>query len=594
MKTERPWDPEVCSLAGVVFARAAQTPDKPAFTLLRTGRAAEVVSCRELAHGVRAAAGRLQREGLERGGRVVLVFATDRASILTFYGILAAGGVPVPYPPPFSLKAGELDAYDAALDAVLRDCGATLLVAPARTMLVLRGSLERAHPGLRLLTPGPEGEGAASLPDLSPDDPALLQYTSGTTGRPKGVRLTHGNLLANAEAIRLAIDPIPEDVTVSWLPLFHDMGLIGTLITTHYGGVPLVLMRPQAFVKDPASWLRAISDHSGTITVAPNFAFHLCVQRVRSDQAEGLDLRSLRIALNGAEPVNVRAVERFHAAFSGNGLRSHVVRPVYGLAEATLAVTFSGPGPCRTDTVDAGRLERVRVAVPARAGARRRTLVSVGRPLHGVAVRIIDEHGQHLPEREVGEILVRGPSVMLGYHGQAAATAEVLARGWLRTGDLGYLADSELYVTGRGKDVIIRYGRNYDPQDLEALASEVDGVRTGSVAAFAVAGARGDGVVLVAETRLEDPAALAAAEREICRRLLRAFQFRPDEVYLVPPGVVPRTTSGKVRRRLCRERLLAGRLLARHRGTWWHVQRRVVRSAVAWLREVVRERLGGG
>jgi len=594
MRTEPPWDPDVQSLAGVVFARAAQTPDKLAFRLIHHGRDPEAVTCRELAHAARAVAGRLQREGLEPGGRVLLVFPTDRASIETFYGILVAGGVPVPYAPPFSLKEGELEAYEAALLAVLRDSQAKLLVAPARTLLVLRAALDRELPGVRLLSPGPDGEGASELPDLGPDDPALLQYTSGTTGRPKGVRLSHGNVLSNAEAIRRAIDPVPDDLTVTWLPLFHDMGLIGTLITTHYGRVPLVLMPPQAFVKDPGRWLRAISEHRGTITVAPNFAFHLCVQRVRREQLDGVDLGSLRIGLNGAEPVNTAAMGRFHAAFSRHGLRNHVVRPVYGLAEATLAVTFSPVGPCRTDTVDADRLERTRRAVPARPGTRRRTLVSVGRPLWGVAVRIVDEHDQPLPAREVGQIVVRGGSVMGGYHERPAKTAEALRGGWLHTGDLGYRADGDLYVTGREKDIIIRYGRNFDPQDLEALATEVDGVRTGSVAAFSVSGARGDGVVLVAETKLEEPEVLAGVEREICRRLLKAFQFRPDEVYLVPPGVVPRTTSGKVRRRLCRERLLAGKLLARHRGTWWHVQRRVVRSAVAWLRAAWRERVGRG
>jgi acyl-CoA synthetase (AMP-forming)/AMP-acid ligase II len=392
-----------------------------------------------------------------------------------------------------------------------------------------------------------------------PGECALLQYTSGSTSRPKGVPLTHGNILANAACIADAI-AFESSACVSWLPLHHDMGLIGAALTGLYTRTPLLLMPTTLFVKEPASWLRAIGTFHATITLAPNFAFAHAVRYAPLELLEGISLSTLRTALNGAEPVDVAAVEAFEKKFAAVGLRPGVIRPVYGLAESALAVTFSDEGERIVDIVDAGLLENEARAVPAASGGRARSFVSVGRPLRTQSIRIRGENGLALPERTVGEVFVSGPSVMHGYHNRPEETARTVKDGWVRTGDLGYVADGRLYLTGRLKDLIIRHGRNYHPPDIELVIAATEGVIRGGSVAFGLHDAVDPQVIVVAETRMRQGADLDALARLIRARCHDAFLFGPDDVCLVPAGGIPRTTSGKVRRHECRQLYLSASL----------------------------------
>ena len=292
--------------------------------------------------------------------------------------------------------------------------------------------------------------------------------------------------------------------------------------------------------------------------MAPNFAFRYCVRAIDLDDIANVRLDCLRIALNGAEPVDPVAVQRFEEKFEPLGLRKGTVCPVYGLAESTLAVTFSEPGPLVLDTVNADRIELDGEAVQAASQDRSRTLVSVGQPVPGLQVRVVDEAGQTLPERHVGEIVVKGASVMKGYYRHPVETDEALRSGWLYTGDLGYQAEGRLYIAGRRKDLIIRHGRNYHPEDIEFQVTRIAGIGERSAVAFSIEREGATVLVVVAETRLRDAETLAATKRNVCLQVHHAFLFGPDEVRFVKPGTIPRTTSGKVRRQETKRRYLNG------------------------------------
>jgi fatty-acyl-CoA synthase len=347
------------------------------------------------------------------------------------------------------------------------------------------------------------------------------------------------------------------------MPLYHDMGLIGFVITALSAGASLVLMSPQRFVSDPSLWMHAISDHRATITGGPNFAYALTCRILGSGSAGDLDLSSLRLALNGAEPVDYEVMNEFVRVGKTYGLKARVPYPVYGLAEATLAVTFPRPGRrYRLDYVSRKGIEEEGKAEPADPGEEgTRTLVSLGTPLEGVEISIVKEDGTEAVERDVGEVCVRGASVMQGYWGDAAATAETLIGGRLHTGDLGYLAGGELYLVGRIKDMVIIGGRNLFPEDVERCAEQVSGIRKGNVVAFGITTRRGrERLVLVSETRLSCCDAATEAAKAVSSAVREEIGVPVREVVLVPAGSLPKTSSGKKRRFLCRDLYLGRKL----------------------------------
>ena len=499
---------------------------------------------------LRAARG-LAEAGVRPGDRVGIMAQTTPSTVLTFLGCWAAGAVAVPLPLP--MRAVEPRSFMEQSRRRLEKVGAEVLVLPGAFIPLVEdlGGDFRMVAGEELdrrgeFVPAPAGR----------TDVALVQFTSGSTSEPRGVVLTHGNILANASAIIERLRVTNRDTVVSWMPLYHDMGLIGFLITALSAGCTLVLMSPQRFVADPSLWMRAVSDHRATITGGPNFAFALSTRVLRTDRAEGLDLSSLRLALNGAEPIDPQALEEFVEAGAAYGLRPEVPYPVYGLAEATLAVTFPPPGrKYQVDYINRRRVEEAGRAEPCAPGdGDARCMVSLGSPLAGLEVRIVKEDGSPGGERDVGEVCVRGPSLMQGYWGDAAATAEALRGGWLHTGDLGYLAGGELFLVGRIKDMVIIGGRNLFPEDVERCAERVEGMRKGNAVAFGVTTPRGrERLVLVGETRLTCPQAAMETAKAVSSAVREEIGVPVREVVLVPAGTLPKTSSGKKRRFLCRE-----------------------------------------
>ncbi len=377
--------------------------------------------------------------------------------------------------------------------------------------------------------------------------------------------LTHDNLLANLRAIAAGLALEPTDVGVSWLPLYHDMGLIGSWLLCLHHALPLTLLPPTAFLARPERWLWAIHERRATLSGAPNFAYELCARRLPDAAIEGLDLSCWRAALNGAEPVSPATLDRFSARFGPAGFRRQALLPVYGLAECAVALSFPplGRGP-RIDRVSRRHLERDARALPAADDdATAVELVSVGRELPEHELRIVDQAGGELGERSVGRLLFRGPSATAGYYRNPEATAAItLPGGWLDSGDLAYRADGEIHVCGRRKDLIIKAGRNLAPQEIEQAAADVEGIRRGCVVAFGVPSpALGtEALVVVAETRVVDPVAREQLASALVAHLAEAVDVPPDEVVLVAPGSVPKTSSGKLRRSAARQLFLSGTL----------------------------------
>ena len=504
-------------------------------------------------------AGALRATGLRRGDLVGLVLPDAEQFLTTLFGASIAGLTPASLYPPASTS--DLPRYLELTASILRASGARAVI----TTRALAPSFEEARrlcPELALVLCADSLDGPAVEPDRLPalDDIALVQYTSGSTSSPKGVALSHANLSANIAAFSgpSAIAASGEDVGVSWLPLNHDMGLVGMALGALYTDRRCILLPPEAFVRRPTEWLRAITRHRGTISFAPNFAYDLCVRRVKD--LAGLDLSTWRVAGCGAEPIHPPTLAAFAEKFAPAGFRDTSFLTCYGLAEHVLAATFPPRGRRpRTEIVSADALTGARVAVPADGAGASLALVSCGSALPGHRLQIVDEDGGVAEERHVGEILLKGPSVMLGYYKQEALTEQTIRDGWLHTGDLGYLAGGELFVCGRAKDLIIVNGRKYHPQDLEWAIDGLGGVRRGRVVAFGASeSGHADRVVIVVE-----PSGTVAADvltDTIRREISSLFGLYVDEVAIVRSGTVGRTTSGKVQRSATKARYERGEL----------------------------------
>ncbi len=504
----------------------------------------------------------LQQAGLRAGDPVALMFPTHPDLLIAFFGVMLAGGVPVPLYPP--LRPSELGEYWRRQTGILRNCGARLmLVAPAlfehrHAIGALAGSVER------LLTVASLREAHAQPEPVSRrgDDLAMLQYTSGSTADPKGVMLTHHNLLANIRIMGRQVDASAKDTFVSWLPLYHDMGLIGAWLGSLYFGIPLILMPPQSFLLHPEQWLRAIHRFRATLSAAPNFAYELCLHRVEENMLSDLDLRCLRICFCGAEPVFPETLERFIARFARFGLSPGALLPVYGLAENSLGLTFPPPGRgVRVLRVRQDRFLRHGDAVatddPGEPSLR---FVSCGAPLPEHELRIVDEYDHALPDGQQGRIQFQGPSASAGYFRNPSLTRQLLHDVWRDSGDLGFLSEGELYLTGRVKDVIIRAGQHLHPQVIEQAVGEVPGIRRGRVAAFGTHSQGTERLVVVAETRATDPAQRQALQQAVNAAVQACAGAPADEVVLAAPGTILKTSSGKLRRSACRSAFETGRL----------------------------------
>jgi acyl-CoA synthetase (AMP-forming)/AMP-acid ligase II len=549
------------SLVGMLERASAH--DDIGLRLLDRGERATVTSWPEIVDRARSVCGCLQRAGVAEGDRVALIYPTSMGFIDAYFGTMLAGAIPVPLYPPVRLQ--RLREYSERTARMLDAVGARLVLADNRVRPVLGEAVSAAEPPLGCRTLRELDEGPPTIIHRAGSDLAMIQFSSGTTVDPKPVALSHRAVVSQVIALN-SHWPDGDDVVhsgVSWLPLYHDMGLIGCIISALERPGWLTLIPPEVFLFRPAVWLRAISTTRATISVAPNFAYSLCVDRIKNDQLEGVDLSSWRVALCGAEPVVPRVLRRFVDRFAAVGFRPEALTPVYGLSEATLAVTFSDLGrPFSSRRFDREELSRTGRAEPADDGIE---LVSLGRPLPGVELRIVDDDGRDVPDGRVGTVLVSGSSVMEGYFGRDDATREVLRDGWLDTGDLGFRLDGELFLTGRKKDAIILRGLSHSPTEIEAAADEVEGVRTGCTAAvsFLPDGADGEVLLLLVETRGGREEVDREALAETCRTAVRrATGLSVDLVEVLEPGTLPRTSSGKLRRAEALRLYLAGELQA--------------------------------
>jgi acyl-CoA synthetase (AMP-forming)/AMP-acid ligase II len=541
-----------------------------------------------------AVCGGLQALGVERGDRVALVFPTCPEFFAAFFGALLAGAVPVPLYPP--VRLGRMAEYIRRTARMLELTRARLVLADPRVKRILGEAVAAAKPagGCRTLDELPRGSAAPVHPD--PSDLALVQFSSGTTVEPKPVALSHRAVVAQVEILNGVWKDTPElrHSGVSWLPLYHDMGLIGCVFPSLARDAELTLIGPELFVSRPALWLRALSRYRATISPAPNFAYGLCVTRVSDADMEGVDLSSWTTALNGAEAVAPSVLRAFCDRFARWGFRPEALTPVYGLSEAALAVTFSDLGrPFHSERFDREALSREGIAQTAGEG---REIVSVGRPLPGFRLRIAGEAGRELPDGHVGRVWTAGPSLMDGYLDDPAATARALRDGWLDTGDLGFLHGGELYLTGRAKDVVILRGRNHSPEEIERAVEGVSGVRTGCVAAasWLPEDAPGEVLALFVEAARQASPAERRALPEACRAaVLAATGLAVDRVIPLVPGTLPRTSSGKIRRAEALRLYLAGELAPPDRVTPLRLAGTVARSSLAYAKLRLKRRARG-
>jgi len=576
------------------LARAAERTGY-GFTFVQDDRTEEEWTWARLEERARQIGMAMQERGMKKGDRVALVLPASNEFVPTFLGIVQGGGVPVPLYPPMGM--GQLGGYLDHAKHIVSASRAGHLITNTQIKAVL-GKLHDAAPSMSAMLTVADLAGDASLmkdPGLAPEDTCFIQFTSGSTSAPKGVVVTHENLHHNCAAVmRDGLATGGEDRGVSWLPLFHDMGLIGFVLAPIHHRVPVTFISPLSFLKRPVTWLEYLSKHRGTITYGPNFSYAIATKRIRDKDLEGLDLSCVRIAGCGAEPIQADTLRAFAERFSKHGFKESAFVPSYGMAENTLAIAFSNGIP--TDVVDSDTLWTEGVAQALRDGGDGETLeiVGCGKAFPGHGIRIVDtETREVLGERRVGEIQISGPSVMKEYFEAPDKTNETMQDGWLNTGDLGYLADERIFICGRAKDVVIVNGKNYYPQDLEWAAGAVEGVRTGNAIAFASfrEGLGREAVVVVAETK--EKGAFDDIATRVKKAVYSATGLMVDDVKVVPAGTIPKTSSGKVQRNKARELYETAALAKKEEDGKAKVAARIVESQLAHLRLRIFGKRGG-
>jgi 1-acyl-sn-glycerol-3-phosphate acyltransferase len=608
-RSPEPWQggqpTSAATLTQVLAWRVARAPDALHAIVLHDG-APEALSYSTLLSRAETIAAGLKQLGLSRDATVALMLPTSVDYLEAFFGVLLAGAIPVPLYPP--AHRTQLEEHVHRHAEILSNADAEVVITFREVRLVahlLKSRAPRLRHILSVAELAPRGTGArraeGSLSAASGDSTALLQYTSGSTGSPKGVVLTHAHLLANIRAMGAAISATDKDVFVSWLPLYHDMGLIGAWLGSLYYGCLLVLMPPTAFLARPARWLRAVHDYRGTLSASPNFGYELAARRVTDEELKGLDLSCLRVLFNGAEPVHPETLDRFRQRFAQHGFRPEAMTPVYGLAEVGVGLTF--PPADRGPVVDrVGREELARRGLarpePPRAPDAV-SFVSCGAPLPGYRLRIVDEQGTAVAERVEGNLQFAGPSATKGYYRNEEATAHLLSGEWRNSGDRAYVATGELYITGRAKDIIIRRGRHLYPEEIESAVGELAGVRKGGVAAFGTTDQETgtERLILVAETAEADPARRRELNARITECVTAAASEPADEIILAAPHSVLKTSSGKLRRAATRQAYLEGSLGRAVRNPALQMLRLLLESANLavrrWADRLVRVAFGG-
>ncbi len=560
------------TVADAIRGAAAARGDRGGFTFADPRTADKHYTWNELLEAARARAAAFYAEGLRKGDRLAMVLPGPEDFILNFLGATLGGIIAVPMYPPVAL--GKVESYVKNVEHIVHSSGAKALLISKQVRPILGSVLDTGAVKKLILTESlnldaPRGD---TEPNVSPEDVCFLQYTSGSTASPKGVIVTHANLAANCGVIAangLGSNP-DTDHGVSWLPLYHDMGLIGFVMVPLFGYLNITFLPTMEFVKRPAYWLEMIDKYRATITFAPNFAYALATRRVKDADLAKWDLSTMKHLGCGAEPIQPATLREFVDRFSKAGLSGTSLLPCYGMAESTLAISFARhkTDSLRVDTVDveAFRNGEAKPVDPTTAAPGSFVeVVCCGEPFPNHEVSVRDPEGNVLPERTIGELCMKGPSVCSGYYDNPEATAAAFKDGWLYSGDKGYVADGAVYVCGRIKDMIIVHGRNYYPTDIEWVVNDVEGIRRGSAVAFAClpASASSEQLAVVAEwAGKERPSdeALDATKRKVTEVVQGALGLNAWQVVLIPPGTVPKTSSGKLQRRRTKQQFEDGTL----------------------------------
>jgi fatty-acyl-CoA synthase len=560
----------ITSLPDALIQYAVTEPDRPHIYLPDEEGNETIITYGELLAAASGVAHNLVKRGIKPNDTVAIMLPTGAEFFQSFMGILLAGAVPVPIYPP--LRADRIEAYAVREARILNNAQIRLLITFTRAE-TLSKILQTSVPSLKAVVNGADLISSdTSPPDitLSGDQPALIQYTSGSTGDPKGVLLTHNNILANIRSIEKPMQIQSSDAIVSWLPLYHDMGLMSWMGTIYYG-IPFIALSPISFLNRPERWLWMLHYHRATISAAPNFAYELCVKRIEDADIEGLDLSAWRVALNGAEAVRPETLKRFYHKFKAYGLREEALTPVYGLAENTVALTFPDITQApRIDTIDRNAFERHLKALPS-TDKNAIAFACEGKAMPEHEIRIVNDQDELLPERHIGHLQFKGPSAMQGYYLNSEATKKAYRDGWWHTGDFAYMADEELFVTGREKDLIIKGGRNLYPETIEDVTGNITGVRRGCVVAFGVTDieAGTEKIVVVAESKLPRDEH-ERLNNTILSEISNALGISPDDIIIAPPHTIPKTSSGKLQRSACKEAYIKNELVGQQ--TAPHIQ----------------------
>ena len=565
---------EAKTLIDVLEQHSRLQPEALHITLL-TGEDEIPLSYDQLRQGALRIAAQLRGLELAPGEPVAIMLPTCADYFYSFFAILYCGGIPVPLYPP--ARPTQIEEHVRRHRKILANAGTKILITVPEIKAVARLLMSQVPELTKIVTTDSLHGQPEPLPLLHKEhDIAFLQYTSGSTGDPKGVVLTHANLLANIRAMGRVCRVTAGDVFVSWLPLYHDMGLIGAWLGSLCHGCRLVVMPPLSFLARPERWLRTIARFGGTLSASPNFGYEICATRLSDQDLEGLDLSSWRMAFNGAEPVIPDTLRRFRDRFQPYGFRPEALAPVYGLAESSVGLLFPAPDSgVRIDRVAREKFvsgQAVPVLRPEEAALE---FVCCGRPLPGHQVRVVDAQGRELPERREGRLQFKGPSATSGYFRNPAETKKLFRGEWLETGDLAYFAGGEVYLTSRIKDIIIRGGRNIYPHELEEIVGNIPGIRKGCTAVFGSVKEQGETerLVVLTESRQTRPETLTDLRQQIIDATVELLAMPPDDVVIGRPGTVLKTSSGKIRRSACRQLYESGHLGRKKAAVWLQLLR---------------------
>ncbi|MGP8307890.1 AMP-binding protein [Vibrio sp. YIC-376] len=583
---------EVNTLQALLDWHVENHPARPHLYVYQNADEVVEVSYQKLKDQALNVSAGLINAGIEPGDCVAIMLPTSTDYFYSFFGILYARAIPVPIYPPARIQ--QIEDHLTRHASILNNAQAKLLITVPEAK-PLAHLLKLQVPSIDSIVTSHDLENTSTAPDVGvakSDDIAFLQYTSGSTGVPKGVTLTHSNLLANIRAMGKVIGAKSDDVFVSWLPVYHDMGLIGAWLGSLYHAIPLVIMSPLLFLTKPQRWLWAIHRHRGTLSPAPNFAYELCVARVKESDLEGLDLSSWRLSWNGAEPVSPKSIKNFTEKYAKYGFKPEAMSPVYGLAESSVGLTF--PIKVREPRIEYFERETLsqfgRAVLAQEEDSDAIPFIGLGYPLPDHQIRIVDELGKELPEGEEGSLEFQGPSATQGYYRNPDQTKMLYHDDWLVTGDRAFTLGGELFITGRSKDIIIKAGRNIYPHELEQAVGSIDGIRKGCVAAFGCHDCHSgtEKLVVLAESRETDKGKIKQFKKKINKLALRLLGNPVDDIVIGPPHAIPKTSSGKIRRSACKELYEKGSFSKQHRALWLQTLNLAAAGIMPQLRKYTR------